>query len=453
MNREVWPARQGMRDALPGEVIAGACANVSAVVHCEAVLERIAQENVRIAALTDVLRDAALQEARDVDQKEADGLDAGPLAGWTVAIKDNIDTVPARCSAGLSFLKDRQPGSDAEIVTRMRRAGAVIVGVAATDSGAFGVTTPAVTNPLFPMLVAGGSSGGSAAAIAAGLCALAVGTDTGGSVRIPAACCGVVGFKPTKGRLSTKGVRPMAPSVDHVGLLAANVKHIRHAFESIGGANSRLICGHSSPQNHLVAGIAQRFYEDAHNSVQECMLATIAACKTIGIRIRTVDIGTPDEIVSAHVILALSDAALAHAVDVDRVPLSSYPEIAQEGIRRGQSYSDAERIQAIQVRDVFDARVDRALTEVDVILLPTLPVPPPRRDATSVTLDGRATDLQRALIRYTCAFDQTGHPVIALPAPRRNALSPTSVQLVGRKNGDSDLLSAAEQTYDQLKKG
>ena len=443
--------RQGLREAVSGGVVAPDWADISAIARCEAALERIAQENDRIAALTDVLREAAMQEARDVDRKVADGLDAGPLAGWTVVIKDNIDTVPARCSSGLSFLQDRRPGSDAEVVSRLRRAGAVIVGVAATDSGAFGVTTPAVTNPLFPKLVAGGSSGGSAAAIAAGLCVLGVGTDTGGSVRIPAACCGVVGFKPTKGRLPMKGVRPLAPTVDHVGLLAANVKRIRHAFESIDPAGARLAIGHPPRPDQLVAGVAQGFYGDAHDSVQESMVATIVALKAMGIGIQTVDIGSPDEIVSAHVILALSDAAMAHAQDVDRVPLSSYPEIAQEGIRLGQSYSDAQRTRAVQIRDAFEAKVDRALTEVDVIVLPTLPVPPPDRDATSVSLSGRATDLLSALIRYTCAFDQTGHPVIALPAPSRNALSPASVQFVGRKNGDADLLSVAEQAEAHLK--
>ena len=181
----------------------------------------IDRANPTLHAFTDVLSAQALAEA-----EAADANPASPLHGVNIAVKDNIDTAGALCSAGLPFLAERRATKDAVVVAALRAAGAVILGMTATDSGAFGVVTPAVTNPNHPSLIAGGSSGGSAAAVAAGLCDAALGTDTGGSVRIPAACCGVYGFKPTYGVISVAGIRPLTERFDHVGILARTIAEI-----------------------------------------------------------------------------------------------------------------------------------------------------------------------------------------------------------------------------------
>ncbi len=186
---------------------------------CEHLIRRMVDLNPRINAYSQILQNTARREAR---QSPPDA----PLAGVTVAIKDNIDTVPAVCNAGLDHNATHLPAEDAEVVAQLRGAGAIVPGVTRTDSGAFGVTTPRVINPLGPGLIAGGSSGGSAAAVAADLCDVALGTDTGGSIRIPAACCGVFGFKPTLGSVSLRGIRPLAESCDHVGPLAGSIAPI-----------------------------------------------------------------------------------------------------------------------------------------------------------------------------------------------------------------------------------
>lgn len=160
---------------------------------CQIFLHR-AQQNAGLGIMTDLIAQRALADADTVDRRVAAGKDAGRLAGIPMVIKDNIDTVPAVCAAGLPALSPYRPPTDAAVVRRLRAEGAVIIGVAATDSGAFGVTSPTVTNPKFPGLIAGGPSGGSAAAVAAGFCMAAIDTDTGGSIRIPAACCGIVGL-------------------------------------------------------------------------------------------------------------------------------------------------------------------------------------------------------------------------------------------------------------------
>jgi aspartyl-tRNA(Asn)/glutamyl-tRNA(Gln) amidotransferase subunit A len=414
----------------------------SAAAACDVVFRRIAHVNGQIGALTDVLQESAMQEARNLDSRTAQGLSSGRLGGWPIAIKDNIDTVPARCSAGLRFLQDRRPEKDAEVVALLRQEGAVIVGVAYTDSGAFGVTSPGVVNPIYPDRIAGGSSGGSAAAVAAGLCVAAVGTDTGGSIRIPAACCGIFGFKPTKGRVSTVGVRPLATSFDHVGVLSSSVARIREVCEVIDPGFKDLPDG--SPTGTVV-GVPAAFYADANDDVLEAMARTVGLLKDMGITIKVVELGTPDEIIETHLVLALTEAARAYEDASECHDLNLYPEVAQQGILLGQSYSATAHLRAMRHRDVFTARIEEALAAVDFLMLPTLPVSPPERSASIATLQGREMHLLQALIRYTAAFDQTGHPVIALPTFDAASPLPGSVQLVGRLNGDRQLLAFAER--------
>ena len=193
----------------------------------KSVLVDIDALNPRIGCYTDLLHDSAMKEAAASDERRSNGQVKGPLDGVPIAIKDLIDTTPARCSAGLEHLKNYRPATDATVVRRLREAGAVILGVTASDPGAFSTATPQVINPLAPERTAGGSSGGSGAAVASSLAFGAIGTDTGGSVRIPAACCSICGFKPTWGRVDATGVRPLAPSLDHIGTLARSVTDLQ----------------------------------------------------------------------------------------------------------------------------------------------------------------------------------------------------------------------------------
>jgi len=417
----------------------------SAVTLCHIMLSRIADVNEHLGALTEVLYASAVEEASVVDAKAAQGLSAGHLAGWPIAVKDNIDTVPARCSAGLSFFKDRRPKTDAEVVTRLRQAGATIVGVAYTDNGAFGVTSPGVVNPNYPDRIAGGSSGGSAAAVAAGLCFAALGTDTGGSIRIPAACCGIFGFKPTKNRVSTVGVRPLATSFDHVGVLSDSVARIREVCAVIDPRFNDSPNSSAKFPATLVVGIPSNFYADAHEEVLQHMSRTVSLLKDMGVTVKEVSVEPPDGVVQSHLVLSLTEAALEHVDFYGDAALDSYPDIAKQGILLGQSYSAAEHLVAIRHSSAFISQIDEVLNTVDFLMLPTLPVSPPKRDSTSVTLQGRALSVLNALIRYTAIFDQSGHPVIALPLFDDTGSVPGSIQLVGKMHGDQQLLIFAEK--------
>ena len=190
--------------------------------------ERISLLNIQLNAYISVTREEALAAARASELRYRRGTARGPLDGIPIAIKDNIWTRGVRTTAGSKFLSDFIPDRDATVVEKLRRAGAVILGKTNLHEFAYGVTTEnphygAVRNPWDLSRVCGGSSGGSAAAVAAGLCIAALGTDTGGSVRIPSSLCGVVGLKPTFGRVSCYGTVPLAPSFDHVGPIARTV--------------------------------------------------------------------------------------------------------------------------------------------------------------------------------------------------------------------------------------
>lgn len=407
---------------------------------CDIALERITLSNERICALTDVLYGSAREEARRLEEGLARAGHASPVAGMPMVIKDNIDTVGARCSAGLPFLANYRPRDDAAIVARLREAGAVIVGMGATDSGAFGVLTPGVVNPIWPDRIVGGSSGGSAAAVAAGFCFAAIGTDTGGSVRIPAACCGVVGFKPTFGRLPVDGVRPLAPSFDHVGVIAASVADVRSVWEAIHPPVEASALAEARP----VVGYPATFYAEADEEVHATMASALRALRAMGCATRTVELPPADDLVATHLLLSLAEAAEVQEQREGTLAIEVYPPEARAGLQRGRAYADVDRVHANARRSELLAQIESVMSEVDFLILPTLPVVPPKTTQTSASLNGRSATLLDVLIRYTAPFDQTGQPAVALPWCAEDAPTPASVQLVGRADSDERLLRFAQ---------
>jgi Asp-tRNA(Asn)/Glu-tRNA(Gln) amidotransferase A subunit family amidase len=408
---------------------------------CLKTLELVARQNDELGILTDVLSTTALREADDIDRLVASGERVGMLAGIPVVIKDNIDTVPAVCSAGLPSLSGYRPEFDAAVVKHMREQGAVIIGVAATDSGAFGVVTPNVKNPKYPGKIAGGSSGGPAAAVAAGFCKVAIGTDTGGSIRIPAACCGIVGLKPTFGRVPSIGVRPLSISVDHVGPLALRIADLRTVMEIFPRTGQN-----DAEQTSLSKkiGIPKAYFADASTEVK-CIVEEVAqCCVELGHNVQIVTIPTPDEIIPTHLILSLTEAARFHLGTAER-DIAGYPKTAKEGILLGQSYPSHEYASAIDLRRDFVSQINNVFAEVDFLLLPTLPLLPPDIGQNEVAVGTRSMSILRALIRYTAAFDQSGHPALAMPWKVSDKKSVGSIQLVGHLDSDLQLLAFAEE--------
>lgn len=406
------------------------------------VLARLDRDDRFIRAYSDLTVETAEHEAKAAETRRAKGEALGVLDGIPIAIKDLIDTTPARCQAGLPSLADYRPERDAEVVAVLRRAGAVIVGVLETDAGAFGTRTPQVINPIAPDLIAGGSSGGAGAAVCAGLAYGAIGTDTGGSIRIPAACCSVSGFKPTWGRVSTKGVRPLAYSCDHVGPLAravADLQAIQAVLDPLAGTSPE-----PAPPAHLRIGISPDYFGDADPLVAKAMAHVMSVLAQAGHSVREVRTPLPDDIMNSHMVTVTREAAKYHTEQFPGL-WQAHPDIARSGIELGRTFSDKDYALAQSRRRRFADMVDGLFPALDVVILPTLPLDAPERDAETVLVGENELSVLEATIRYTALFNHTGHPVVSMPAfqlPDGRALS---VQIVGIRHSDHRLLAMARQ--------
>lgn len=412
----------------------------TAIEVCNSFLAAI--RSTRVGAFSDLLGETAAQEAEASDARRREGQALGPLDGIPVAIKDLIDTHPAICKAGLTHLSDHRPPTDAAVVQRLRKAGAVIIGVTETDPGAFSTETPQVVNPLAPDRTAGGSSGGSAAAIAAGLVPCAIGTDTGGSIRIPAACCSIYGFKPTWGRVDATGVRPLAHSLDHVGPLARNVADLRILQRIIEGAGSEPLDDTASPQLRL--GLCEAYFEDADPAIKDAMRSAISLLGASGAAFEKTSLPLPDEILPFHMVNLPREAAIYHqSFFPDEWP--SYPDIARATVELGNTISLEAYERAQESRRRCRLAVNAEVDRVDAIVVPTMPIDAPLKRARLFDLGGRTLSKLEATIRYTALFNQTGHPVVSMPAvllPDGRALS---IQLVGSHGEDEKLLTIAQK--------
>ncbi|MBM3505665.1 MAG: amidase [Alphaproteobacteria bacterium] len=401
-------------------------------------LDRIAALNAGIGALSDVLAETAITEAKAVDRARERGRPLGPLAGIPVASKDIIDTTPAVCSAGLPFLRDRRPKCDAEVVRRLRRAGAVIVGVTETDPGAFGVRTASVTHPQAPTLTVGGSSGGSGAALAAGFCFATLGTDTGGSIRIPAACCQIVGLKPTRTRVSTEGVMPLVWSLDHVGPMTRSARDLA----AVQAVLDPRFAHTATRKRRWAVGFDPRYAADASPLAAKAIERTLKAARAAHIGVREVRMPAPDDILDVHLVVFCAESAAYHfQAYPDR--RNDYPAGPRHLLSMARSHTGYEYVQAMRQRAEITARMQALYDDVDAIIVPTLPVEPPPKKAEQVEVAGRPVDFTWALIRYTCLFNQTGNPVVSLPAVAKAPGVGASVQVVGPLDRDADTIALA----------
>ena len=409
-------------------------------------LERIGRLNPRINALQEVLAQRARREARRIDRLIQAGRNPGPLAGVPIAVKEIIDTTPAVCSAGFEFLSEYRPDFDAPVVRRLRGAGAVIIGMATSDPGAFGVRTIATRHPQAPVQTVGGSSGGSGAALAADFCSAALGTDTGGSIRIPAACCAVAGLKPTRGRVSTKGVRPLVRSLDHVGPMARSVADLTDLQRTLDARFHHT--QHGNPDGFVV-GHDPHYYRDADNSVMQGLDTALHACQALGAEIREVALPDPEEVLPIHLIILCAEAA-AYYHSAFPNQRHRYPETAKMLIDLADENTGYQYVQAMQDRETITKRVEAVFDIVDIVLAPTLPILPPDRNAENVKVGGSVLEFTAAMVRYTCLFNHTGNPVVAMPSEIFGGGIASSIQVIGSANRDGDVLAFAEKLEKEL---
>jgi aspartyl-tRNA(Asn)/glutamyl-tRNA(Gln) amidotransferase subunit A len=326
------------------------------------------------------------------------------------------------------------------VVSRLRAAGAVVVGKTRTHEFAYGVVTPGTVNPWDPGRIAGGSSGGSAAAVAAGLVPGALGSDTAGSIRIPSACCGVVGLKPTWGRVPATGVWPLSWSCDHVGPIAADVADV--------ALLDRVLAGEPGPPGPAwgprpggprIGRLASDGLEPVDPAVTAVVDELCRRIEAAGARIEevTLPLAAARGAVAAVV---LAEAAAAHARLLAETGEDGYSRAMLAMIRIGRSALAGEYLTGLRYRGRFAARVEALLAGRDALLLPTLPCVAPAVGRRTLAIAGTQVGVQAALTRLPGPFNCSGSPVLSLPAGLADGL-PVGVSLVGRIGGDRDLLA------------
>ena len=437
---------------VPFDLTAAAAAlkrgELSSVEITDQALDRIERLNPRLCALSHVTADSARREARRADLRRARGVATGPLSGIPVAIKDIIDTTPAVCSSGLDFLSDYRPEADAKVVRQLRRAGAVIVGVSASDPGAFGVRTSAVTHPQAPDRTVGGSSGGSGAVLAADFAFAALGSDTGGSIRIPAACCVVAGLKPTRGRVSLQGVRPLVWSLDHVGPMTRSVRDLASVQPILDPRYRRSASiEHGRP---VRVGHAPGYYRDADPAIQTGFRSALAACRELGAEIVEVGLPDPDDVIEIHGIIFCAESAAYHrSAFPDR--RDDYPPLVRRFLGYADEHTGADYVTAMRRRDEMTRGVEVLFDGIDILMMPTLPVLAPRRDTETLALAGREHEFTLAMVRYTCLFDHTGHPVVAMPVDVVAPGVAASVQVIAPLKRDDSAVAFAKRLENVMR--
>jgi len=358
-----------------------------------------------------------------------------PSAGIPLAVKDLLDTAGLTTTYGSAIFAGHVPASTALAVERLESAGYANVGKTNLHEFAYGITSEnphfgTVPNPIAPGRIAGGSSGGSAAALAAGLAGAALGTDSGGSIRIPAACCGIVGFKPTYGLVPTDGCFPLAPSFDHVGPMARTVADCVRMLEPLVPAFES--ASYESLEE-ISVGIA--WVDEAEPLVAARVLEAAAHLP----RRRELDWPYPQ----------IDALFMREVADVHRELYSEngelYGEDVAHKIERCLAVTDAESSRAAQARHEYRERCTELLEEVDLLLTPTLRrVPPP------VGVGDEA--LREDLVRNTLPFNALGWPALALPCGTAEDGLPASVQLVGRPGADAEVLAAGELLFAALQR-
>lgn len=416
---------------------------VSARSVTEAALAQVATRGVAINAFTTVLAEQARGDADRVDAGLAAGRDPGPLAGLPFAVKNLFDVAGITTLAGSKINRDRSPAArDAHAVAALRQAGAVLVGALNMDEYAYGFTNEnahygPVRNPHDPTRVAGGSSGGSGAVVGAGLVPLALGSDTNGSVRVPAALCGVFGLKPTYGRVSRAGTALFAGSFDHVGALGRSVRDVTAAFDVMQGQDpDDPVCSTRPAEPCLsmlgdgVEGLRIAVLDGhfARGGEPEAFAAVAQVAAALGVS-RRVTIPEAHRARAAAMVITASEGANVHLADLKRRP-QDFDPLTRDRFLAGALVPAAVYVQAQRFRAWYRARVAELFREVDVLLAPTTPCRAPRIGQERVLLDGVEVMVRPNLGVYTQPLSFIGLPVLSVPVATPGPM-PLGVQLIG----------------------
>ena len=427
---------------------------VSPVELTNACLARIERLNPVLNAFITVMAEQALDDARAAEAEIARGRRRGPLHGVPVALKDLFDTAGVRTTAASAVFADRVPAKDAEVVQRLKQAGAVIIGKLNMHEFAYGETSAQshfgpVRNPWDTQRISGGSSGGSAAAVAARLCYGALGSDTGGSIRQPSAYCGIVGLKPTYGRVSTTGVVPLSWSLDHVGPMCRSVADAATLLQAIAGYDAADPNSVNAPTPDYSRSLTQRvstlrigtprvlFYEEVDAEIEHSVNEALQAIRRLTASMRDVELP-----IYRRLPVVAAEAYAFHAPYLTKTP-ELYQPLTRRRIEGGAGISTSEYIEGRRELERLRRAVADVFSGVDLLVTPTTPLPAitveEARDIPTVPAPGGVAPS----LRNTQPFDIFGLPTISLPCGFSRAGLPIGLQISGPALGEPRVLALA----------
>jgi aspartyl-tRNA(Asn)/glutamyl-tRNA(Gln) amidotransferase subunit A len=418
----------------------------------DALLARIAEVDPRLGAFTTLCEERAREEAVACERAYVRGRAEGALGGVPFAVKDLFDSADVRTTYGSAMFASHTPALDAAAVRRVRDAGAIMIGKTQTHEFAWGVTSVnermgTSRNPWRPERISGGSSGGSAVALAAGLVPLAMGSDTGGSIRIPSAFCGTVGFKPTYGRISTEGVWPLAPSLDHAGPMARTPADAALLF---GTMDDR---GHSEAAGRTLAGLRVGICPDLHlvppaPDVQSAFDTAVRTVGELGAEVDEVALPGAETIFPTFGVVQHAEALRTHR------SAGLYPERRDEygadvrgRLESAESVTLDDYLEATAVRERLRAAVAELFDSVDLLLTPVSAGSPPPIGEERVVHGGREIEFRELAMTYTVPQDLLGLPACTVRAGFDDLGIPIGVQFTGPPWGDGVVLAAASAFY------
>jgi aspartyl-tRNA(Asn)/glutamyl-tRNA(Gln) amidotransferase subunit A len=425
----------------------------------EEALRKIRDLDGRLNSFMTVTADQALAAAAALDDELRRGLDRGLLHGIPIAHKDLVRTKGVKTTAGSKIFANYIPTRDAEIVRFLTDAGAISVGKTGLHELAYGITSNnvhhgAIHNPWDPSRIPGGSSGGSAAAVAAGIIPFATGTDTGGSIRVPASFCGIVGFKPTFGKISVTGVLPLGPTQDHVGPMTRTVRDAAIAYQAMAIRPTGYVPPQAAELSRTRIGVPRNYYFDGVDpEVSAALKRALDHAKKLGARLVEVEVPDMAALTEAGATCLLSEAAATLRPYLDRRDQFSEEVLAR--LDQGRKILAIDYLEAIRLRRKIGREFAKLWDDVDCLFTPSTPMTAPAIGEKFVKINGVEEEVRTAGTRFTRGMNALGLPAISIPCGFSKSGLPIGLQIIGgaRREGhdpDDFVLQVAAAIEDAM---
>ena len=423
----------------------------------DAAIAQIERWDPQVNAFITVLADQARRSARRAEREFGRNKACHPLCGIPITLKDNIYTKGIRTTAGSKILSAFLPAVDSSIASRLHRAGAILLGKTNLHEFAYGISSenphfgPA-RNPWAGKRITGGSSGGSAAAVATGMGFASVGTDTAGSIRVPPALCGVVGFKPTSGLVSLDGVVPLSKTCDHAGFIARSVGDVRILLQTLAGAYPKgskrlqpVALRNDRPRRPRLGWPQQHFFDSVESEVRARIDEAMEVFRQAGAKVEQISMPRVAESVAAGTAIQMAEATWYHqSQNFFPRRAHDYGADVRERLESGLRVKATDYLQALDTKRGIEAEFDEAFQAVDAIVAPASPVPAPEIGENDIELAGKRQALRGLLVGVNRPANVSGNPALSIPCGFTSAGLPVGLQLIGPRFGEAGLLAIAQ---------